>query len=77
MGKLARARYTLGFELEAVRLVRSGQSMTATAMILGIPEKTLGNWIKAEREGRLTGPGAKPVSPGQMEIARGAPSSPG
>ena len=70
MGKLARARYTLEFKLEAVRLVKGGQSMTATAKILGIPEQTLGNWIKADREGRLTGPGTKPVSPEQMEIAR-------
>jgi transposase len=67
---LARARYTLEFKLEAVRLVKGGQSMTATAKILGIPEQTLGNWIKADREGRLAGPGTKPVSPEQMEIAR-------
>ena len=70
MGKLARARYTLEFKLEAVRLVKGGQSVTATAKILGIAEQTLGNWIKADREGRLLGAGTKPVSPEQMEIAR-------
>ena len=58
------------FKLEAVRLVKNGQGMAATAKILGIAEQTLHNWIKADREGRLTGAGAKPVSAEQMEIAR-------
>ncbi len=44
--------------------------MAATAKILGIAEQTLHNWIKAEREGRLTGAGTKSVSAEQMEIAR-------
>jgi len=36
--KATRARYTLEFKLEAVRLVKGGQSMAATAKILGIAE---------------------------------------
>jgi len=63
MTKATRARYTLEFKLEAVRLVKGGQSMTATAKILGIAEQTLYNWIKADRDGQLTGAGTKPVSP--------------
>lgn len=70
MTKAKRAKYTLEFKLEAVRLVKGGQSIAATGKILGIAEQTLHNWIKADREGRLTGPGSKPVSPEQMEIAR-------
>ncbi|MBL8352183.1 MAG: IS3 family transposase [Burkholderiaceae bacterium] len=70
MTKATRARYTLEFKLEAVRLVKGGQSMAATAKILGIAEQTLHNWIKADKDGRLTGAGTKPVSPEQMEIAR-------
>ncbi len=70
MTKTTRARYTLEFKLEAVRLVRGGQSAAATAKILGIAEQTLHNWLKADREGRLAGAGTKPVSPEQMEIAR-------
>ena len=70
MTKTTRARYTLEFKLEAVRLVRRGQSAAATAKILGIAEQTLHNWLKADREGRLAGAGTKPVSPEQMEIAR-------
>lgn len=68
--KATRARYTLEYKLEAVRLVKGGQSMAATAKILGIAEQTLHNWIKADKDGRLTGAGTKPVSPEQMEIAR-------
>ena len=70
MTKTTRARYTLEFKLEAVRLVRGGQSAAATAKILGIAEQTLHNWLKADREGRLAGAGTEPVGPVQMEIAR-------
>ncbi len=70
MTKATRARYTLEFKLEAVRLVKGGQSAAATAKILGISEQTLHNWVKADKDGRLVGAGAKPVSPEQMEIAR-------
>ena len=65
-----RARYTLEFKLQAVRLVKAGQSMAATAKILGIVEQTLHNGIRADRDGRLAGAASKPVSPEQMEIAR-------
>ncbi len=59
-----------GVKLEAVRLVKGGQSMAATAKILGIAEQTLHNWVRADKAGRLAGAGTKPVSPEQMEIAR-------
>ncbi len=65
-----RARYTLEFKLEAVRLAKTGQSIAATAKILGLSEQTLHNWVKAEQRGGLGGAGSKPVSPEQMEIAR-------
>jgi transposase len=70
MAKNPRARYTLEFKLEAVRMVKGGQSLTAVAKILGIAEQTLHNWVKADRQGQLQGPDSKPVSPEQMEIAR-------
>ena len=35
-----------------------------------LPDQTLYNWLKAHREGRLGGPGTKPVTPEQMELAR-------
>ena len=68
--KAKRAQYTLELKLEAVRLVKAGQSMAAVAATLGVVEQTLYNWVKADREGKLAGAGAKPVSPEQMELAR-------
>jgi transposase len=65
-----RAAYTVEFKLEAVRLVGGGQSKADTAKILGIPEPTLGNWVRRAAKGELTGAGAKPVSAEQMELAR-------
>lgn len=38
-----RARYTLEFKMEAVRLVKGGQVATVTAKILSIPKQTLEN----------------------------------
>ncbi|EAP70838.1 Hypothetical Protein RRSL_00551 [Ralstonia solanacearum UW551] len=32
--------------------------------------QTIYNWVKADREGRLSGADSKPVSPEQMELAR-------
>ena len=65
-----RAKYTLEYKLEAVRTAKASQSIAATAKILGVPEQTLHNWLRAEQKGQLGGPGSKPVSPEQMEIAR-------
>lgn len=70
MTKAVRARYTLEFKQEAVRLVESGQTQAAVAGTLGIAEQTLFNWVKANREGRLSGADRKPVSAEQMEITR-------
>ena len=70
MEKMHRARYTLEYKLEALRLIGAGQSIAAVAAMLGLADQTRHNWIKAQREGRLGGPGAKPVSAEQMELAR-------
>ena len=55
MTKATRARYTLEFKQEAVRLVESGQSIAAASRTLGLVEQTLFNWVKAHREGTLQG----------------------
>jgi transposase len=70
MTKVTRAQYTLEFKQEAVRMVESGQSMAAAARTLGVVEQTLYNWVKAKREGRLTGANNSKVSSEQMEISR-------
>jgi transposase len=44
--------------------------MAAVSRGLGIVEQTLFNWVKASREGRLSGADGKPVSAEQMEISR-------
>jgi transposase len=69
--KAARARYTLEFKQEAVRLVESGQSIAAAARDIGIAEQTLFNWSKAQRQGRLLGiASSRTPSAEQMEISR-------
>ena len=68
--KLKRASYTLEYKIEAVRLVQKGQACAVTAKILGIPQNTLENWVRASSKGKLAGAGSKPVSEEQMELAR-------
>jgi transposase len=70
MMKSTRARYTLEFKQEAVRLVESGQSIAAAARSLGLIEQTLYNWVKAQRQGELKGAGSRTVTAEQMEISR-------
>ncbi len=66
-----RARYTLEYKQEAVRLVESGRSIAAAARSLGMVDQTLFNWVKASREGKLKGADrAAKVSAEQMEISR-------
>ena len=65
-----RARYTLEFKLEAVRLVKGGQEASVTARVLGIPKQTLSNWVRLAEKGELQGAGDRPVSAEQMELAR-------
>ena len=64
-----RARYTLEFKLEAVRLVKSGQVAAATAKILGIAKQTLENWVRLAHKGQLKGAGDEPgINGGQTPI---------
>jgi transposase len=71
MTKATRARYTLEFKQEAVRLVESGQSIAAAARTLDLVEQTLFNWVKASRQGTLKGADSRSkVSAEQMEINR-------
>jgi transposase-like protein len=65
-----RARYTLEFKVEAVRLVKSGQEASVTARVLGVPKQTLSNWVRLAEAGELMGAGERPVSAEQMELAR-------
>jgi transposase len=55
MMRATRARYTLEFKQEAVRLVELGQRIAAASRTLGLVEQTLYNWVKAHRAGTLKG----------------------
>jgi transposase len=70
MNKTVRAKYTLEFKREAVRLVENGQTIAGASRSLGVIEQTLFNWVKAHRNGALVGVDSKPVSSEQMEISR-------
>jgi len=70
MTKAMRGRYTLEFKQEAVRLVRSGQSIASVARTVGVVEQTLYNWVKAGRQGKLQGVDSRLVSAEQMELSR-------
>ena len=43
MTKSKRARYTIEFKLEAVRMVKSGQSLAVVSKVLGVSDQTLHN----------------------------------
>ena len=69
--KTKRARYTLEFKQEAVRLVESGQSLAEAARSLGVVEQTLSNWVRGDRAGTLREAGGRSaVTAEQMEISR-------
>jgi transposase len=68
--KTPRARYTLAFKQEAVRLAEGGQSIAAAARTSGVVDQTLFNGVKAHRAGKLTGVDSKVVSAEQREISR-------
>jgi len=70
MERAKRAKYTLEFKREAVRLVESGQTLATAARSLGLVDQTLHNWVQAERQGKLKGAEKKAVSAEQMEISR-------
>jgi transposase len=65
-----RARYTLEFKQEAVRLVRGGEKLSVAARTLGVSTQSLDNWVKAEASGRLCDVRGKALTTDQMEISR-------
>ncbi len=70
MEKAIRRRYTLEYKQEAVRLVASGQRVSAAAKALGIVEQTLANWVKADKAGQLRGLSSEQLSAERMEVIR-------
>jgi len=70
--KQMRGKYTQEFKLEAVRQVKTGQSVSVVAKVLGIPKASLSNWVRQTARGALSGAGEKAVgvTAEQMELAR-------
>ena len=68
--KIPKQAYTLEFKELAVKWVKDGQSAGAVAKELGLIEQTLRNWVKAAVAGKLNAPGAKVVTPEEMELSR-------
>jgi transposase len=68
--KIPKQEYTAEFKDLAVKRVKEGQTVGAVSKELGLVEQTLRNWVKAAAAGKLNGPGAKPVTPEQMELSR-------
>ena len=66
-------RYTKEFREEAVKLVTVEKlSLPEAARRVSLPPSTLGNWVKAYREGRLgeVGKTYRPLTEIEMELAR-------
>ncbi len=61
--KQVRGKYTHDFKLEAVRLVRAGQSVGMTAKVVGIPKASLSNWVRSSEQGQPGGAVDQPVTP--------------
>lgn len=54
-GKATRGLYTPEVKLEALRLVKAGQSIAAVAATLGVVVQTLYNWVKSDQDSERTG----------------------
>lgn len=70
MEKLSRARYTREFKDEAIRLVANGGRVSEVARNLGLPIKTLANWLRQTKNDDGNQPASRTVSQEQMEISR-------
>lgn len=69
MKKIPKQEYTAEFKEQAVKRAQE-VGVAAGARELGLVEQTLRNWMKASAAGKLNAPGAKPVTPEQMELSR-------
>jgi transposase len=70
MFKIPKQEYTVEFKELAVKRVKGGQGIGAVAKDLGLVEQTLRNWVKAAKAGKLNAPGAKAITPEEMELSR-------
>ena len=69
MKKIPKQEYTAEFKEQAVKMAQE-MGVGVAARELGLVAQTLRNWVKASSAGQLNAPGAKPVTPEQMELSR-------
>ena len=69
MKRIPKQEYTAEFKEQAIKHAHA-VSIVVAARDLGLVEQTLRNWVKAAAAGKLMAPGAKPVTPEQMELSR-------
>ncbi len=69
MKKIPKQEYTAEFKEQAVKRSQD-VGIGVAARELGLIEQTLRNWAKAFANGKLNAPGAKPITPEQMELSR-------
>ena len=70
MQKIPKQEYTAEFKEQAVKRARE-VGVGPAARELGLVAQTLRNWVKiAAGGGQLTTPGAKSVTPEEMELSR-------
>jgi transposase-like protein len=70
---IPQGRYTREFRQEAIKLVIEEKlSWTQAAHRLSIPVSTIGNWVKAYKDGKLgdVGRNYRPLTEVEMELAR-------
>jgi len=73
MKGVPQGRYTKEFREEAVKLILEERlSLPDTARRLSLPLSTLGNWVRAHKEGKLTSIGVtkKPLTDAETELAK-------
>jgi transposase len=73
MKRLPQGRYTKEFREEAVKLLREERlSLPEAGRRLSLPPSTLGNWVKADKAGRLgdVGKTYRPLTELEIELAR-------
>ena len=73
MERIPRGRFTKEFRQEAVKLVtEEGLSWAAAGQRLSLSASTIGNWVKAEKAGKLgdVGKSYRPLTEVEIELAQ-------
>jgi len=73
MKGIPQGRYTKEYREEAVKMVlEGGMSLPEAARRLSLPPSTLGNWVKANKAGKLKdiGKNYRPLTEIELELAK-------